>query len=176
MPNTYTFITSTTLTAETSVVTISSIPSTYDNLMLFVSARGTSTAVDSSGWYNSSNTTANKYSNRQFYTVSNTGYADSSLNQSYFIRYGWFPTSTESSTTFSSSYYYIPQYKNTSYNKIGIIEAVMSPRTSVNWNVNVWQDTAAITSISIVPEGSVTSSTWKFVVNSKFVLYGIKNS
>jgi hypothetical protein len=172
MPNTYTIIgTSTASNTTTGTLQFTSIPQTYTDLWVHITTRGSGSG---SGWegvflaFNSTSRTTSHVSQRM-YGFSSTITGDTSLPAG-----GSMPMlSHGNSSSFSTYTYQIPNYTDGRW-KTAIIsgtEGANSTNTLTMANGQVWQNTAAITSIQITPE----SSTY-FAQGSEATLYGIKNS
>ena len=152
-----------------SSVTFSSIPSTYTNLCLKLSARTNTTGVvDSASIKFNGDTTLANYTAKRLYGDGSAATSDSNSNP------GPFTTGAGcTASTFSNSEVYIPNYagsnkKSTSYDMTAETNATTA---YVGFDANLWSGTAAITTITLTPElGS------SFVQYSTFYLYGIKNS
>ena len=185
MANTYTLIGSTTATSGTSL-TFSSIPQTYTDLVLYISAR---TTYSGGGGGVSGAISFN--SNTTSYTAKGIlGYAATSLAGDNtttttmggvtggFLRgianSSWNSTSTN---MYGNSTIYFPNYTSSAY-KSFFLDGVVEDNTSggsttvnqIQMSANIWSNTAAITSITIGMEVGT------FVSPSTFYLYGIKNS
>ena len=172
MANTYTLISSNTLTSNAASVTFSSIPATFTDLVLRFSARtatatalsnakfrlnGLSTAIYTYTQINASGTTVT--SNRSSGGTETDLYVDGN---------------TATATTFGNSEIYIPNYQSTTQKPIGTFNTTENNSATVNdiatqaLLVNL---TSAITSV-----GFSLSGVEVFVTDSSFYLYGIKNS
>jgi len=168
MANTYTLISSSTLSSTTASVTFSSIPQTYTDLVVQVSARNEE--VDNGAslrvYYNSDTTNA---SGRELRAIGSTV-------ASYTVNYpqaGYVAALNSTANTFGSGTIYIPNY-TTSNNKsssgdIGLPSTTFAENYSVI-SARLWSNTDAITSVTVAPG----LNSW--VQYSSFYLYGIKNS
>ena len=170
MATTYELIASQTLGSTASSVTFSSIPSTYDDLHLVVSARTNSTSGD--GFlplyvrFNS-----DSGSNYSYRTIQATGSTAASGNGSgetnLFLSY--VPGAVGTSNTFGSHSAYIPNYAGSSAKSVSI-DATTENNATLNYLAAIaalWSGTSAISSIEIrVPFDP-------FIANSSFHLYGI---
>lgn len=164
--NTYTPIMSTTLGSDTATVTLSSIPSTYTDLRLIVSSRCTgaqnSSGMDALAYYNADQ--GSNYSMTQLY---GNGSAAAG-NRSSAISYAYFGITSNSSTNDNPTFIVdIMNYANTGVYKTAIARPD-SPSQSVSLRGVLWRSTAAISSISLYPELSLS-----FKAGSTFTLYGI---
>ena len=171
MADTYTLISSVTVGAGgASSIDFTSIPSTYTDLVIRTSIRGSNAAN-----YNFANITFNGsgsgYSAR---TLEGNGSAASSYlgsGSAITVVLGVGASSTTAST-FSNGDIYIPNYAGSTNKSISVDTVNESNVTAIlaDLHAGLWANTAAITSISL---GAV-SGTWQQY--STAYLYGIKNS
>ena len=146
-------------------IEFTSIPATYTDLVILVSARFNS---GTSPFYLYFNGSGSNYSDRR---LTGNGAAASS-NTSSTIRVGNFNGSDTTANTFSSHLIYIPNYAG-SANKSVSVDAVSENNATTAFAqliAGLWSDSSAITSIKL-EEGSAN-----FVQYSTATLYGIKNS
>lgn len=157
-----TLISRTTLTGTAASVTFSSIPQTYQTLKLVVSARGSdSVAV----WlYINFNSSSTGFTSR---LLAGSGSAASSTTLTYHSS-NYVPSGYTAST-FSNAEITIPNYTG-SANKAWSSDSVNennATATDMSLLAGLWSNTAAITSITLVPQ------TVNIVANSTFSLYGV---
>jgi len=155
-------------------VNFTSIPATYDNLVIIISAR----LVGSSGWlamfYNGNNSSGytNTAINGSGSTVTSsrntgTGGQDSLYSRSATL-------SGYTSNTFSNSEIFIPQYRASQLKTSSTFAVAENNSATVNYvyaDAGLSQQTSAITSI-----GFMDSDNNGILAGSSFYLYGIKNS
>lgn len=170
MPVTYKKIASVTVTGATAAnMEFTSIPGTYTDLIILVSARGNDTVFVSRTLEITFN---NNTSNRSSRRLLGSGSAASSASFASNIYGGQIPTATSTSSTFGNNFIYIPNYAgsaNKSYSADGVGENNATEAYQSLW-AGLWSNTAAITSIQLFPDvGS-------FVTNSTATLYGISKS
>ena len=172
MATTYVKIAAVNLTSgSASSMDFTSIPSTYTDLNLLITARGTSGGEDSITMKINGLTTS-IYSQR---AAEGNGAAASSFNQSGVntaVRAGIMDGSTDTSNSFSSTSIYLPNYAS-AYNKsVSIDSAPETNGTTAYMNLIAYQvaTTGAITSISLYP------NTGSFAQHSSATLYGISNT
>lgn len=154
-------------------VTFSSIPATYTDLVIRLSAR-TTTNPESSNWTSyqiSFNGSATSFTMK---SVFGTGSAASSNTSSGGVSNipGWTNSSVSTASTFSNGEIYIPNYassNNKSFSGDNVSEMNATAAIAV-LTAGLWSNTAAITSITLQPP----SGNWDQY--STFILYGIKNS
>ena len=173
MANTYTLISSNVLTSSAASVTFSSIPATYTDLVLRISAR-----TDYTGDYKNNiditvNGSATGYSVTSLF---GTGTTTGSNRASSTTRWGrsYSNTALTTSNTFNSLELYFSNYASSAYkvaSGFGVTELNSATDNFVNAVANLWQDASVISSINLV-DGSAAN----FVSGSSFYLYGIKNS
>ena len=171
MANTYTLISSNTLSASAASVTFSSIPSTYTDLVLKVSVRSDrAAAFDNIDMRLNGDTGANYSSTR----ISSDASSVSSTRTSAASRWDGAITdgNTSTSNTFSNGEYYLPNYTSSAVKPASFIGAEEENNATAYMRINayLWNNTAAITSIVMTP-----SSGTNWLSGSSFYLYGIKN-
>jgi hypothetical protein len=165
MANTYTLIASSTIgSGGAANIEFTSIPATYTDLLLVISAR-TDRAAIADGYLIKPNNTTPTIKN-----ITGDGTAvSSSTNYS-----GIFPAATATASTFGNSAAYFSNYANTSYNKSFSVDDVSENNATnayATLSANLYASTSAITSIRIE---SINAA--NFVQYSTAYLYGIKNS
>lgn len=170
MANTYMLISSNTLVSNTTSVTFSSIPSTYTDLVLRISARSAEVATITSIELEF-NGTASSYS---FTRLRGDGSAASSSRASSQtqLTVGTIPAASATSNTFGNIEVYIPSYTVSQNKPISSFNVGENNATAADiyTHAGLWSNTSAITSIVLDLGG------YNFVSGSSFYLYGIKNS
>jgi len=170
MATTYQFISSVTVgSGGASSMDFTSIPQTYTDLLLFVTARNTG---NGSGLYLRFNGGNSNYSTKE---LEGNGASAYSSNNTAGTSYGFCGSISNSSTTastFANNFIYIPNYagsNNKSFSADGVGE---NNATTVYADLiaGLWSNTAAITQVTLYP--SLNS----FAQYSTAYLYGIKNS
>lgn len=167
MPSTNTIIAKQKLSSSAGSVTFSSIPGTYTDLKLLVSAR--------SDWSTSHNDIIRIRFNGGGDTNNATRYiwGDGSSISTGAYTYssgGYCPAATATNNTFGSSEIYIGGYAGTAHAKPISISAAGENFASAASVIEAgarWNSTSAITSITLV------LSVGSFVAGSSFYLYGI---
>ena len=169
MANTYTLIEAKTLGSNTATIAFTSIPQTYTDLKLVFSARSSFTGDYLRGAYlrfNSDTTDGNYSAKRIYINDANTGANSDSSILSTFVN-----ADGATANIFGNGEIYIPNYTSANYKSASIDSS-----TENNGNAKsalaafLWNNTAAITSITLTPEAG------NLVQYSTFYLYGIKNS
>jgi len=170
MANTMTLISSVTVGAggQTSIV-FSSIPATYTDLLLKVSARTNA----SGAIYDDLFLTVNGQSAQQWrglYTINGTSVVASTSTGFALVSDATGASATAS--TFSNSEFYIPNYTSTGVKSISSDTVTENNATAANLNIaaNTVTNCAAITSITLAASGNT------FQQYSNFYLYGVKNA
>lgn len=166
MATTYTLIDKSILTGTQANVEFTSIPSTYTDLVLQVSARSSYADTDDSfRVYFNDDTSASNLELR------GSGSAVASYTNAY-AQVGYLDAANNTSNTFTSSSIYIPNYASSNYKSFSA-DTVQEQNGTAAFAVltaRLWSSTSAITKITMKP------SLGSFVANSSFYLYGIKNS
>ena len=171
MANTYVQIGSTVTVGSGGAANIefTSIPSTYTDLVLKLSARRTTGSFpDGSIQFN--NDTATNYRWRNFYgSGSAAGVNNSSSASSIPIA---LTGSSETANTFTNSEFYIPNYAGGAQKSVSSESVTENNSATAYMSVlaGLWTGTAAITSIKVI------IATALFAEYSTASLYGIKNS
>lgn len=163
---TYVAIAKTVLTGSQATIEITGIAATYTDLILKVSSR---------------NTASNNYYEVQFNnTTTNLLGAYIQANSSTVVGgnyqpYGRMNDSTTTANTFDSGEFYISNYAGSTRKTLNTDSASENNLASANAALilsqsGLWANTAAITSIKLVPSGG------NFASGTRVDLYGIKNS
>jgi len=176
MANTFTLIASSVLGSTTASITFSSIPSTYDDLIIYGSLLSSGALSnpdglkivlngDTSNLYAYIGSRVNSFGSVN-YTISNT------TNQWLF---GNSVGTAGNGNTYSSTQIYIAGYKSTSFTKAGYINnfAGKYNEESASWvgyGGQQYNSTNAITSIAL------SASTTNLAAGSSAYLYGIKRT
>ena len=153
-------------------IDFTSIPSTYTDLQILVSARSTS-AVTGLGFYFQFNGSSSAiYTLNELYAYSGGvgPYKGTSLTD---IFAGYIPGTSTTANTFNSSNIYIPNYTS-STNKPALIYTSWEHNGTTNWEndtiAGLWASTAAINRVYIYPSsGNLAQYTTAY-------LYGISNA
>jgi hypothetical protein len=178
MANTMTKIASITVTSGVNPVTFTSIPQTYTDLIVKISARAGGATDAGQGFYvqiNGSATAVYSATKVQYYDTVVRSYRNSANNAWLEIP---LDNAANTANVFSSAEIYIPNYSNTSNYKSGIIDSVKEQNgtggafTYSSLEAVLWRSTAAITQLEIGT--NITSPL--YYGGSTFTLYGIKNS
>ena len=172
MANTYTLISSNVLTGSAASVTFSSIPSTYTDLVLKCSIRGT----QASDWLSlrlKINNDASAFYSDTTIEGAGSGGASSFRNSGSTTTFlGQVNGSTTTSNTFSNNEIYIPSYTASQSKPLSSITASETNATVaiIHANANLYRSNTAISQLYL------SLSSGNFDTGSSFYLYGIKNS
>lgn len=146
-----------------SSIQFTSIPQTYTDLKVVVSFRGTSAELYEVTALRFNGVNANLSSR----TLEGNGSSAGSPNNGY-IYFGSGNGANTTANTFSNMEAYIPNYTSSNYKSVSIDAVGENNATTIYMQLTagLWANTAAITSIEIVPTGN-------FVQHSTASLYGI---
>lgn len=163
MPSTYTPIATATANGTSGVVTFSSIPSTYTDLVIVISGRVSQTSGNNvSALYFNGDTSSN-YSMTRI-----TGDGSSAASDRTGATFaGWCFVANGSTSEFTPIIYHIMDYSNSTTYKT-VLGRGSSAASLVSETVSMWRNTAAINSITVTQ----TDTNW--VSGTTVTLYGIK--
>ena len=155
------------LGSDTSIVTFSSLPQTFQDLYLVANARGTTAATFIEFGIRLNGDTGNNYSRTVLY---GDGSATSirGTNQPFF--YAFYPiAASQTSNVFSAGVMHVLNYTSGSVNKTMISRDGVASSSSITIaSVGLWRNSAAVTSLSITPfSGNIATG-------STFALYGVR--
>jgi hypothetical protein len=174
MANTYTLISSNIVgVSGASSVSFSSIPATYTDLKLLISARDNRNDVEVSNIYFNFNSAGagTNFSGRYIY-----GTGSSVVSSTTGISSGLASFATgiiNTTSTFGNAEVYISNYSSTTLNKVLSSDASTENNGTAGFNLmlsGLYSSTSAISSIEMTPLNT------PFLQYSSFYLYGIKNS
>jgi hypothetical protein len=169
MANTYVLIQALTLGSSSASVTLTSIPSTYTDLLVKLSVRQDGA---NAGLFLRPNSSTSNLSHIKI--IGDSGSAAASSGSIIFVLCNF---SSSTSNTFTNSEVYIPNYTLSNHKSVSVDGVVENNSASAGLAFTelasgLWSDTTAISSLNFVPEGGGAS----FVSGSTFYLYGIKKS
>lgn len=171
MANTYTLISSNVLASATASVTFSSIPATYTDLVLRVSARGTGATTFENMTVRFNGSAASNYS---MTWIRGDGATPTSARQAATTEAwtAYVDAASATANTFGSVDIYIPSYASSNKKPFSSFSAQENNSTTayLQSTALLWGLTDAITSILVDLDGG------NFDIGSSFYLYGIKNS
>lgn len=163
MPSTYTPIASTTISSAVTVITFSSIPSTYTDLVLVSNATVTGSPRDLLARFNSDSGT--NYSATFFDQTGNTPAGGQSTNATYvpLDNYGYIePTQGQMAISHFMNYSNTTTYKN-------VLSRSNNAANGLSLIIGSWRSTSAINRIDLYA-GTANAS----MPSGTFTLYGIK--
>ena len=172
MANTYTLIASNTLSSSAASVTFSSIPNTYTDLLVKISAKSDRANANDDIKMLINGSTSSVYGERNVNGNGATAASNGNANLAYLaLRSG--STGGLTSNVFSSTEVYIPNYTSAIIHPVGSIQVQEDNSTTARIfaTASSYNTAEAITSL--------TFNIWtgpNFVSGSSFFLYGIKNS
>ena len=171
MANTYTLISSNVLSSSAASVTFSAIPSTYTDLVLRASTRGSTASVGIQIRTRANNSSSAVYS---YTMLQGTGSATSSgrLSSTTSLTEAWTAGASATANTFGSWELYIPSYTASQSKPMSSFSVSENNATEayVSAAAYLFADNTAISELNIIrPSGT-------FDIGSSFYLYGIKNS
>ena len=161
MTVTYEAITSTTLGSAQSSVVLGSggtIPQGYTDLVIVCNTGVTSTTND---YVRLNGDTGSNYSWTRMVGSGSTATSSRGTNDTKML------VGDVTTTIVTTQIIHIQNYSNTTTNKT-ILTRSSSPNSAVTASVGLWRNTAAVTSVTLLPDGT----TW--LAGSTFSLYGIK--
>lgn len=172
---TYERITGTVLGSSTGTIDFTSIPATYDDLILkFFLRDNRNTAYVNNIRIKFNNDSTGPYAEINMANNATTTEANSNSYSASFFEYIYATSDYAYANIFTSYEMYIPQYANTSYNKTLLIDGSNIVQDSNSHTIlwgGTWANTSAINRITITSTGGYT-----FTANSRVDIYGIKNS
>lgn len=153
-------------------IEFTSIPGTYTDLLVKLSARSSKTGTDNDQVNLTFNSSTSGYSDRLLYGRNGSA-AGATSSTTYITWAGIIPAASATASTFSSTEIYVPNYAG-SANKSLSSDNVQENNSSTDYFVTMlaglWSNTSAITSLKLTCNGG------NFVQYSTATLYGIKNS
>ncbi len=160
------------LSSTSGTVSFTSIPNTYEHLQLRMLTRETSSLYtnDASLIFNFNSDAAGNYARHQI-RANGTTITAFALTSTTNPAFGSHPGGGVSASIFGATVVDILDYKNT--NKYKTIRSLSGSDSNGAGGIglfsDVWMNTAAITSIQVIPDFS-------FTANSHFALYGIRSA
>jgi hypothetical protein len=172
MANTYTLISSVTVgSGGAANITFSSIPSTYTDLNILVSARSADAVFLRAVNLRFNNDSSSVYSYKELYAFNTSTGSYGTTTDSIFT--GQIPGTSGTSDTFANQSIYIPSYTSSS-NKSVSIDSAPEINSSTNYQLDLmaglWANTSTITSVALIPGSG------NFAQYSTAYLYGISNA
>jgi hypothetical protein len=173
MANTYTLIASSTVgSGGAANIEFTSIPATYTDLKVVVSARNVAANVAGGVWLYPNGSSANMTGR----ILAGTGSAAVSGTDTKV--YGYTNSANSTSSTFGNIEFYIPNYTSSNNKSISVDSVMENNATEGRQGLmaGLWSITSAISSITLESFNNSTSAVANFAEHSTAYLYGIKNS
>lgn len=174
MANTYIPIATVTVgSGGASSIAFSSIPATYTDLKVVISARTNQSAYNDNSIVLFNSDAGANYTSRRLNAEGTTVDSSTATSQNGFY-YLNFNGSSATSNTFCNNEMYIPNYTSSNQKSFSVDRAIENNSSTQNLLsifAGIWTGTAAISSISIAPYYGTS-----FAQYSTATLYGIKNS
>ena len=174
MANTYTLISSNTLTSNAASVTFSSIPATYTHLQVRGIARTALASAPDVLRIRFNSDTGNNYERHLLYGDGTSALAAAAASGNL-MTLGTIAANNSTASAFSAHIIDVLDYKNTNkYKTLRALNGFNNNTTSnseISLTSGLWQNTNAITSILIFADSASNLSQY-----SQFALYGIKGS
>jgi hypothetical protein len=173
MPNTFKKIASVVVgSGGASSIDFTSIPSTYTDLQLVLSARSVNNATTDNLKLTFNSNTSNNYTRTEIEGDGTSAASYSETTTSGFL-YIYITGATNTASTFSNGQIYIPNYVGSNNKSFSVDNVTERNATSIQMCLMAGRlaNTSAITSISLVSQSSSN-----LVQYSSATLYGIKNS
>ena len=171
MADTYKLIASQTLSSAAASITINSLPSTYKDLEIRVSARS-SRAFDYDAYFLTLNgDSSTNYSYQSFYSQGSSSGADNSGANYTKILAGYATGASGTANTFSSNQILITNYAGSLHKAIKISSVEEYNSAAANYITTIasrYGSTSAITSLTLTMDGGRN-----FVAGSSIYIYGI---
>lgn len=174
MPDTFIKIASVTISSSgTRIVSFTSIPTTYTDLLLRCSARSDTAATVVQGYFWVAYPGAGSGSSRRLIGNGSSASSVSFSNASFQVfQTSDIPAASSTSNTFGSIDCYIPNYLSSNFKSVSVDGVTENNATTAyaEMTAGIINTTSAISAISF------EASAGNLVNNSTFTLYGIKNS
>lgn len=177
MPATFVAINKSVLTTTQSSVTLSTIPGTYTDLLLLISARGSHTGNLTQFCVIEFNGDNSSLYSRTYVEGDSTTVASGRFSTTYIINNA-LTTDSATANTFSSMQFYIPNYAGATNKRVSdssVSESNSATSVKSQAMAGLYRSTNAITSIKCTAL-TPTLAASNFLSGSRFDLYGIKNS
>jgi hypothetical protein len=159
-----------TVSSNTTAIDFTSIPGTFTDLKVELSARGD--GYNANDLYVLFNGATSGYTGRYVMKDSSDPTVVTSTSATTKIISGFIPASQATSNTYGAATIYVPNYTGANYKQTSS-EAHTENNGTIQWimfSSGVWASTAAITQLSLNLNGG------NFISGTTAYLYGIKNS
>ena len=171
---TYTLISSNVLASSTASVTFSAIPSTYTDLVVRTSTRGSQANANTNMFIKFNGDSSTLYS-WTYLQATGTSASSSRLSGDTQLRAEKTTSDNATANTFSSYELYLPSYTASQNKPVSTINAQENNTTAngdwyIDARANLYRSTTAISSIAF------SLGSGDFMSGSSFYLYGISNA
>jgi len=174
MATTYTLISSVTVgSGGAANIEFTSIPATYTDLLIVLSARSNTTfGADGFAAILEFNGSTSNRSSRWIRNYNGTVGSFNTFNGSTNTIFSSLNPSDYTASTFNNNQYYIPNYAGSNNKSVSIDSVTENNSTDIiqTLTAGLWSDSSAITSIKLNPSPA------SFVQHSTAYLYGISNA
>jgi hypothetical protein len=157
--------------AGAATIDFTSIPQSFTDLKIVLSARSTTTGTDGNPWTDINCTFNSLNTNFSFRVIYGTGTttASGSATGGWF---GWGNDTNSTASVFNNNEIYIPNYTSANHKSFSVDTTIENNGSAsiLGLSTNLWANTAAITAVSLA---YVSGS---FAQYSTATLYGIKSS
>jgi hypothetical protein len=176
MANTFTKIAAVTVgSGGAASMAFSSIPATYTDLVLKVSARGAANFNPRNFYLNFNSDTGNNYPFRFLYGNGASAASSNSASEGFTSTawIGYISGNTSTASTFGNAEIYVPNYAGSAYKTISSDSVTENNATTAYASIHaaIWNSSSAITSIQLT-----CSNSENFAQYSTATLYGVKSS
>lgn len=170
MANTFDLIQKVTLTSAASSVSFTSIPSTFNDLAVYISAVGTTAVGAQDLFIRINNDSSNVYNAQEMTIIQSGSFANKAVDQSRVNAVQ--PAATYPNNRINAFLYFFNYVGST--RKHFLVDSSMSINATTSWQLRLTvgdrNNTAVISRLDFLPQAD------NFAANSIFTLYGIKNS
>lgn len=176
MPNTFELIASSTVgSGGAASIDFTSIPSTYTDLVVYLSGRSTGTNGNGQGFmYMTLNGSTSNFTSRRLVQDGTSVSSDSAGRFAGFI-----PNNAATASTFGTLVLYLPNYTSNNFKSYSIDQG-MENNSSTNYlqglGAGLYSSTSAITAIGFGSIIDSNGSPYNFAQYSTAYLYGVKSS
>ena len=176
MANTYTLISSVTVGAGgASSIDFTSIPATYTDLKVVISARNTGAELNGIVYVQPNSATTNLSGRLLYGTGSAAGSGSYTTDPAI---WGYCCGDTATASTFSNTEFYFPNYAGSNYKSVSVDSVNENNATEARQSLfaGLWSSTSAITSLKFLTADNSAFASKNFKQYSTAYLYGIKSS
>jgi hypothetical protein len=173
MPSTYTLIKGETLVSSAASYTFTAIPSTFTDLVLRCSIRGTHAGFTVNGQLVVNGSALTTMSHIVVIGIGSSASSSTDTGFNYLLVKESIPGTTVTSNTFSSIEIYVPNYAITEAKTFATSSVTENNSSTLNY---VIADAGLRTTTDAITSLTFQAASGNLVSGSSFYLYGIKNS